>query len=246
LVDRTVGEKFEVIRRRWIEQALKAVPTGSSLLDVGAGECANKAYAGHLEYVSQDIAQYDGAGDGSGLQTGSFDFSRIDIVCDLLDIPETRKFDCVLCTEVLEHVADPAASLRKLARLVKPGGQLLVTAPFCSLVHFAPYFYATGFSEYFYRRHLEEAGLEIAEITPNGGYYEWVGHEIGRVHRVYRQYRGGRLGLLTRAQFALSRWLLRRLAAKEAAGPGNGTSELLTNGFFVRATLAELTASTDE
>jgi 2-polyprenyl-3-methyl-5-hydroxy-6-metoxy-1,4-benzoquinol methylase len=122
--------KFDQIRQRWIEAALKSRPDGSSVLDVGAGECANRVYARHLDYTSQDIAQYDGSGDGAGLQTGQFDFSQIDIVCDLLDIPEDRKFDTILFVEVLEHVPDPAAALAKLGRLLNEGGELILTAPF--------------------------------------------------------------------------------------------------------------------
>ncbi|WP_417771081.1 class I SAM-dependent methyltransferase [Stappia sp.] len=229
------GEKFEHVRHRWVEAALAARPQGSSLLDVGAGECRYKQSATHLAYTSQDVAEYDGSGDGSGLQTGSFDFSRIDIVCDILDIPEDRKFDAVLCTEVLEHVPDPAASLRKIARLVAPGGELIVTAPFCSLTHFAPHFHATGLSVHFYRKHLGDEGLEIVEMTPNGGYFDWVAHEVGRVQRVYRQYGGGRLGPFTRVLLWLARARLRALARAERAEGAPASAELLTNGYFVRA-----------
>ena len=36
-------------------------------------------------------------------------------------------FDLVTCMEMLEHVPDPAASLRALATLVRPGGELIVS-----------------------------------------------------------------------------------------------------------------------
>ncbi|MEA2372953.1 MAG: hypothetical protein QOH12_3347 [Solirubrobacteraceae bacterium] len=38
-------------------------------------------------------------------------------------------FDIVLATEVIEHVAHPDEFLRQLARLVRPGGYLIVTTP---------------------------------------------------------------------------------------------------------------------
>ena len=40
-----------------------------------------------------------------------------------------RTFDMVTCSEVIEHLDDAAAALRNLARMVAPGGHLLVTCP---------------------------------------------------------------------------------------------------------------------
>ena len=38
-------------------------------------------------------------------------------------------FDVIFCTEVLEHLVDPAAALRKLLRCLKPSGVLILTVP---------------------------------------------------------------------------------------------------------------------
>jgi 2-polyprenyl-3-methyl-5-hydroxy-6-metoxy-1,4-benzoquinol methylase len=47
-----------------------------------------------------------------------------------LQIPfRERSFDVVLSTEVLEHTPDPLIGLRDLARVVKPGGRLILTTP---------------------------------------------------------------------------------------------------------------------
>lgn len=40
---------------------------------------------------------------------------------------EDGSFDLVLCTQVLEHVVDPQAVLRELARVLEPGGTLLLS-----------------------------------------------------------------------------------------------------------------------
>jgi len=38
-------------------------------------------------------------------------------------------FDCVVCTEVIEHASAPSALLDDIGRLLKPGGRLVITTP---------------------------------------------------------------------------------------------------------------------
>ncbi|MGH8556899.1 MAG: class I SAM-dependent methyltransferase [Methylococcales bacterium] len=179
----------EESRDQWLANTLTALPAGLRILDAGAGELRNKPLCAHLNYVSQDICQYQGTGDTQGLQTGKWDTSRVDLVSDIVNIPEPdAAFDVILCSEVFEHLPDALKALDEFARLLKPGGKLIVTAPFASLVHFAPYHFATGFSRYWYERHLPERHFELQELTPNGDWFAYAKQEMLRLPSMAYRY----------------------------------------------------------
>lgn len=226
----TVGTRNAPTRDLWVEEQLKALKPGYRLLDAGAGECQYKKHCGHLEYVAQDVAVYDGSGD-VGYQNPGWSFSQIDIVCDILDIPEPdASYDAVLCTEVFEHLPDPVRAIDELSRLIKPGGILIATAPFWSMTHQAPYHFATGFNRFFYEHHLARNGFDIVELTPNGNYFECVGQEIRRVPEMASKFAGGPPSSheLRAIQIVLS--MVQRLSAED-----RGSTEMLSYGYQVRA-----------
>jgi SAM-dependent methyltransferase len=225
------GRDNEANRRKWLTQVLASIPAGARLLDAGAGELQNKPLCAHLDYVSQDFCQYEGAGDGRGLQTGAWDTSRIDIVSDICRIPEAdESFDVVLCSEVLEHLPDPALALKELVRLLKPDGLLVMTAPFCSLTHFAPFHFTTGFNRYWYEWHFGQLGVDVVDLAPNGNWFEYLAQELGRLESMGGQYGSHRLGFI--AQW-LAKPLLLVLTALSRRD--SGSSALLCYGYHVVA-----------
>jgi SAM-dependent methyltransferase len=177
-------------RIKWVKAALAELPKGAKILDAGAGELQYKKFCEHLEYVSQDFCQYEGSGDGRGLQMGGWDTSKIDIVCDITNIPEKdSSFDAILCTEVFEHIPEPLVALKEFSRLLKPGGKLILTAPFGSLVHFAPYHFNTGFSKYWYEHHFPKNGMKICRLESNGDWFDLCHQEIARLGPASRKYK---------------------------------------------------------
>jgi len=204
-----VGLGNAAARDAWVEVALRNLPAGSRLLDAGAGMQPYRKFCGHLRYVAQDFGAYDGLGDRTGLQTTTFDYGQLDHVCDLLAIPETDgAFDAVLCTEVIEHVPDPIRVLHELSRLLRPGGRLILTAPFCSASHFAPYHFHTGFTRYFYEHHLPLCGLTVVSLNANGDYFSYLAQELRRLPLMAGTYSGRPVGLIAHLALAL---LLRSL-----------------------------------
>lgn len=227
----TVGTRNESSRAKWLEETLRTIPAGSRLLDAGAGERRYKDFCEHLVYVAQDFARYDGRGDGRGLQTGSWGREGLDIVSDIASIPEPdASFDAVMCTEVFEHLPEPLLALKEFSRLLKKGGRLILTAPFCSLTHFAPYHFYTGFGRSFFETHLPSHGFGILELRENGNYFEYMAQEILRLPSVGERYAGDRPGRLERIAFGI---LLRML--ERFSGGDGGSSEILHFGSHVLA-----------
>lgn len=177
----------EIGRQAWLKNSIASLPSGSRILDAGAGELRNRKHCGHLHYVSQDFCQYVGGG-REGLQSDKWDTTRIDLVSDITAIPAPdASFDAILCSEVLEHAPEPTHVLDEFVRLLKPGGKLILTAPFGANVHMAPYYFCTGFSKYWYEYHLPIRGLVIEELTANGDWYTVLKQEITRLGSQERQ-----------------------------------------------------------
>ncbi|MFZ5570634.1 MAG: class I SAM-dependent methyltransferase [Thermodesulfobacteriota bacterium] len=218
-------------REKWLEQTLKKIPAGLRILDAGAGELKYKKFCSHLQYVSQDFGQYDGTGDGAGLHTEKWDQTRLDIVSDIISIPELDgAFDAVMCIEVLEHVPRPDEALRELARLLRPGGFLVLTAPFASLTHMAPYFFQTGYSRYFYQHWFEKLNLEILDLQENGNYFDYLAQELYRLPSVAIRYSSDSLTWLENKALNIVNNALGRFSVKDA-----GSSEFLCFGIHILA-----------
>ncbi|MBN8674534.1 MAG: class I SAM-dependent methyltransferase [Chitinophagales bacterium] len=223
-----VGTTNEETRVQWIASALKKIPANLTLLDAGAGESQFKKYCSHLKYIAQDFAQYDGKGD-TGLQTGNWDNSKLDIVSDIAAIPlPDASVDAIMCTEVFEHIPDPVAAVKEFKRLLKPGGYLLITAPFASLTHFAPYHFASGLSRFWYEKHLPDNNFVIDELMLNGNYFEYIAQENRRLKSMTLKYTGRKINILEKIIIHLNLYILERISKRD-----KGSSELLCYGIHV-------------
>jgi 2-polyprenyl-3-methyl-5-hydroxy-6-metoxy-1,4-benzoquinol methylase/Tfp pilus assembly protein PilF len=97
------------------------------ILDVGCGEGA----FGHS-------LKARGAKEVVGIETVEAAWKRAKNVLDnallgdieKIELPyEDGYFDCITCCDVLEHLVDPAAALRKLSRVLAPDGQFVISIP---------------------------------------------------------------------------------------------------------------------
>ncbi|MFA7347219.1 MAG: class I SAM-dependent methyltransferase [Desulfurivibrionaceae bacterium] len=226
-----VGKRNQQTRDLWIEKTLQSISAGSRILDAGAGTQQYRKFCQHLQYVSQDFAQYDGTGDSVGLQINGFDYGKLDIISDIASIPEPdASFDAILCTEVLEHIPDPVQAIKEFSRLLKTNGSLVLTAPFCSLTHFSPYHFTSGFNAYWYQKHLPEYGLNIKQLIPNGNFFEFVAQELGRTESVAKRYSGKKARLYEKLAVLILKNMLHRFNKKDTK-----SSDLLCYGYHILA-----------
>ncbi|MBI4470775.1 MAG: class I SAM-dependent methyltransferase [Acidobacteria bacterium] len=89
----------------------------------------------------------------------------------------TSVIDTVLLTTVLEHVPRPHAVMQEIARVLKPGGTLILTAPQFWHLHEEPrdYFRFTRFGLALL---ADEAGLEVMVIKPLGNFWTTFMQEL--------------------------------------------------------------------
>ena len=150
--------------------------SGSIVVDVGCGQSPYRAMlSGFAHYIGLDSPGRPDSG------------SRPDLMGDALALP-LRAFsvDAVVCTEVIEHVVDPAQLLAEAHRVLKSGGSLILSAPFTWHLHDEPHDYFR-FTRYGAEYLLQQAGFEMVEAVPVGGLWARVGLTmIAGLNRVNR------------------------------------------------------------
>lgn len=135
--------------------------------------------------------------EGSNFKYHSFDVqSHEDTKLDFIgaldsDLPQELLaeplFDMILCTEVLEHVADWDKAFHNLSRLLSTKGEILLTCPYFYPLHEEPYDFwrPTGHAIRFYaQRH----GMRVHDFKALGDSWDVLGTLLARQKLKARQY----------------------------------------------------------
>ena len=175
---------FEHLERVMLRDQLRAARSHATgvLLDVGCGgkpyhdlfEDRVTAHVG-LDYPPTHLAVEDVAHEAVADVYG--DGARLPI--------RSGAVDTVLCTQTLEHVPEPWVVMDEIARVIRPGGCLILTAPMEWGLHAEPHDYYR-YTEYGLRHLAERSGLEVAYVRPRGGFWALMG-QLFSTH-VYRKW----------------------------------------------------------
>lgn len=149
-----------------------AACVSGDLLDVG---CGDKPYE---PVFSGRVSSYTGI-ECSASYSGSFNEAsgKADLTYDGAHLPfPDGSFDTVLCTQVLEHVESPSELLAEMARVLRPGGRLIATVPFCYRIHDRRDYwrFTAGGLEVL----VTDAGLAVETIEARGTFWEAIGQAI--------------------------------------------------------------------
>lgn len=120
-------EKAEVMRLR--QNILSKIPTGAKwILDAGCGSgwLAGKLTDKDRKVISMDIAL---ANPQKAIQRFPSK-NHFALVADALAMPlKENSMDCIIASEIIEHLVDPGKFLECLFMMLKPGGVIIVTTP---------------------------------------------------------------------------------------------------------------------
>jgi 2-polyprenyl-3-methyl-5-hydroxy-6-metoxy-1,4-benzoquinol methylase len=108
---------------RAVVSILQAVGANGVMADVGCGRGAlwTLLRGTFARGIGLDVVRYDGL-------PGDLEFLQTDLDAAALPLPDAS-VDAAAAVEVIEHVENPRALVRELARIVKPGGWVVVSTP---------------------------------------------------------------------------------------------------------------------
>lgn len=155
---------FFFIRKNLFKNINELAPllTGR-VLDFG---CGAKPYRSSFvncdEYIGCDIA----------MSGHSHENEDVDCFYDGKTLPfQDESFDGIFSSEVFEHIFNLEEIIRELNRVLKPGGQMLITVPFVWNEHEQPYDFAR-YTSFGISDLLQRNGFEIIELRKSNTYCE--------------------------------------------------------------------------
>lgn len=173
--------------KKFIIEAVQKLTNNSYVLDAGVGSGIYHSLFSNVNYESTDI----------NFQPNY----PLSFISDLGSIPiVNNRYDLIICTQVLEHVTNPQDVINELFRVLKPGGELWLSAPFYFEEHEKPFDYYR-FTKFGLTYLFESAGFMIVHLNELEGYYMTLAYQLKHGSKNIpinmESYGGGLIGFLT-------------------------------------------------
>jgi SAM-dependent methyltransferase len=207
------------LRREYLDGLLESIHVYGDVLDIGGKKIKKR---GRFRPPTDGITSW---------RYVNIDAATApDFRCDAGSIPlPDASVDCVLLCEVLEHLQQPENALAEAARLLKPGGRIILSMPFLYPVHADPLDYQRWTASRFHEALPRLGYASSVAVEPMGGVVAVI-FDL-QVTTALRARRSLLRSIAVRALACirpLMRWLDRRTAT--------ATRTTSTTGYFVIAT----------
>ncbi len=180
---------YDAVLSGWFQndtsELFRGIPISSDdvVLDAGCGEGGVLAFCGRLGAHVIAVDTHEATLDVARQCLAETAARKMDFYCspaDALPVPDAVA-SRIICTEVLEHVDDPAAVIRELCRVGQPGALYLFSVPdvlgesLLKKVGPESYFQAPNHVRVFERdafaRTIRDGGLEVVSHTMTGFFW---------------------------------------------------------------------------
>jgi SAM-dependent methyltransferase len=162
-----VNASREHLRAFAAEAAAVGTDKSFRVLDAGAGKMPYKPLFSHVSYEAADMVPEPG----------------LDHVCDIAKLPVAdATYDLVFCSQTLEHVPNPVPVLREFHRVLKPGGEVWLSAPLFYPEHVKPYDFFR-YTKFAWRNMAKRAGLKVEDISWLEGYFGTLSFQLEMAYK---------------------------------------------------------------
>jgi len=157
-----------------ISSVHRYVRANSTVVDIGCGEQPMRTLIEEKggQYIGIDIAQNSQ--------------NNVDILCSAVSIQlPNSSVDCILCTEVVEHVPEIDKVFSEFARILKPNGYIILTCPFLYFLHEEPYDFQRP-TPYLIDFLANKNSLKVLELEKTGNGIECIATILDILFEEYR------------------------------------------------------------
>ena len=128
-------EKEEINRLH--QNILSLVPKDSNwILDVGTGNgwLAKNLIPKGKKVISMDISDINPLRSLKNTPSPN----HFGLVADAFELPiKKESIDCIVASEIIEHLSDPGIFIKELYNAIKPGGRIIITTPYNEVIRFS-------------------------------------------------------------------------------------------------------------